>query len=328
MSTIPENTEQVEVVTHYEKRIYDDSVYGRHILYYEEHKKYFESAIINNDLDRVRNILKEGTSPNIILSLYDKTPIIICIKKGYINMMKLLLEYGASVHKNGTNLGSPLRALCYPMGKRKATMTKKLEMLDILLEHGADMNEKDSFCGRTMLHSLASSEWDMSELITKAIEKGADIDIKDDDGHTPLYDACNNPNNYDNFITLIKKGANVNAINNYEMPLLIELLLTDNCIEEDMEYDEDLDDFINTYITKEKLEWAIIDLIDKGANICRGNISKYPAELADRVPDDILRHIQTYAEHDPLDLAIKNEYKTAAGIIAKKRNIDLNKYKI
>lgn len=66
------------------------------------------------------------------------------------------------------------------------------EFMDLLLEAGADPNEKDG-TGRTPLH-YATRSGHCDTIIKLLLRKGANLDIKDKKGKTPIEFAVNNPN--------------------------------------------------------------------------------------------------------------------------------------
>lgn len=69
------------------------------------------------------------------------------------------------------------------------------------LDAGADPNLKNGL-GKTPLHSLKSRN---AELVDKMCEKGADVNLQDDRGNTPLHDAIKQPRVA---LALLERGAN------------------------------------------------------------------------------------------------------------------------
>lgn len=71
--------------------------------------------------------------------------------------------------------------------------------------------------GQTLLHILSSANryvsWKMCLLVSLLVEYGADLDIQDNDGNTPLHLSC--AYNHHRLVqVLLKAGANVNVKNN------------------------------------------------------------------------------------------------------------------
>jgi hypothetical protein len=66
---------------------------------------------------------------------------------------------------------------------RYKTEAQAIEVIDVLLERGLDINALDSR-GRTALHGAALQGYD--EVVQALVERGATLDIKDTEGFTPL----------------------------------------------------------------------------------------------------------------------------------------------
>lgn len=97
-----------------------------------------------------------------------------CCYKGYIDVIKILLNKGADV--NGTNGVPPLVAA--------AAGYECLEAAKILLDSGAKINGQDPKTHSTALHQAAKiGDVKMLNLL---LERDADITIRDNDGKTPL----------------------------------------------------------------------------------------------------------------------------------------------
>jgi hypothetical protein len=64
-------------------------------------------------------------------------------------------------------------------------------MMDVLIEHGADVNQQDNN-GKTALHIVADRSDSQSQTcIDMLLQKKADINVLSTDKETPLYLACN-----------------------------------------------------------------------------------------------------------------------------------------
>ena len=120
---------------------------------------------------------------------------------------KLLLDKGADVNARATWDGTPLT---------DAADSNNLPLAELLVDRGANVNATCPF-GCTCLHHAVSSKNVAEFLITK----GADVNIKDNNGRTPLNWAVRRRHK-DVVELLIAKGADVNAKNNEgETPLSI-----------------------------------------------------------------------------------------------------------
>lgn len=94
--------------------------------------------------------------------------------------------------------------------------TKNINLSEIkrLLSLGADVNVKDDL-GKTPLHyAVKKNQIDCTEILLKS---GARVNALDQGGRTPLHQACIDTSCNEEMIKfLVKRGANVNALNNPE----------------------------------------------------------------------------------------------------------------
>ena len=89
-----------------------------------------------------------------------------------------------------------------------AKIDENPELIEALIEHGADVNAKD-FAGTTVL-MYASVYNNNPAIIETLIKHGADINAKDRQGRTALILAITNDKDVTTIDTLIANGANVN----------------------------------------------------------------------------------------------------------------------
>lgn len=158
-------------------------------------------------LEVITMLLDRGANPNPQLKLrlpwrqvpYDRytepmlnigvTPLIRASKAGDIPVIKLLLAHGALPNLPNFNGDTPLMAACAkgwinsPSRGANYTEEQALEVYGLLRAAGADVNARTHF-NETALHSAALRGW--NKIVQKLIADGAELDVKDGNGLTPI----------------------------------------------------------------------------------------------------------------------------------------------
>jgi ankyrin repeat protein len=165
----------------------------------------FFRVIAEGNTAVVKESLDYGISPNSIQPGYKKdfstTPIYEAIIRGYPDIVKLLIDYGADISGRHLSLASTssnpevievlLDAGINPDETNalvSASTFSNFENVDTLLEHDADPNVQDVM-GRTALSvAVLGRDTDIVELL---LEENADPNIPDDQGLTPIQRAYN-----------------------------------------------------------------------------------------------------------------------------------------
>ena len=135
-----------------------------------------------------------------------------CIRDRYgsAEIVEFLIKEGADMK---ARLGEDMEALT-PLLLINFDNPLALEILNVLIENGADINQVDNY-KRSLLHEYFWS----SEQIETLVKLGADLNSSDLDGSTPLHDAAEFGES-DGVKTLVSLGANILAKNNDgEIPL-------------------------------------------------------------------------------------------------------------
>ena len=190
-------------------------------------------AVVQEQVDVVRFLLDKGADPNIP-NKHGLTPLEHACGREKTNglaLAKLLLARGASV--NATNVtGFTITPLDWAISADNTELVKLLldhgaiigttflsaaagrgdvDIAEILIAHGADVNAKDSG-GNTALHAAA---WDgRDEVVKLLLSKGAEADAKRSDGLTPLINAAGpgaERHGKGCVEMLLAKGVNINA---------------------------------------------------------------------------------------------------------------------
>jgi len=145
----------------------------------------------------VKMLLDEGANPNMQLFYRPAkarggplsrgtTPLIRAASNGDVELMKMLLEFGAQADLSQADLQTPVSALAGARGNRG----RLLEGLELLLEAGVDVNVMSvphhlqrAFGGTPLHYAVKARNTNMVEALVNA---GADINAKDVDGLTAL----------------------------------------------------------------------------------------------------------------------------------------------
>lgn len=90
----------------------------------------------------------------------------------------------------------------------KTAKGRDLSMIQALIKEGANVNTRDSTFGWSPLHWATSSG--QKEIVTLLLEKGADVNVRDENFWTPLHEAISN-NDLKIASLLLEKGADVNV---------------------------------------------------------------------------------------------------------------------
>ncbi|MHC9538438.1 MAG: ankyrin repeat domain-containing protein [Vulcanimicrobiota bacterium] len=143
---------------------------------------------------------------------YLETPLMRAVIKDRIPVAQLLIDNGADINCRNYDGGSPIG---------RATGSDNVKMLESLISRVKlnDINTAltSSYYGSTRLHSLAEQGHDRAAALL--LRKGINVNIRDDEGRTPLFNAasCGNYGRVDKsemIKLLISYGADVNARDN------------------------------------------------------------------------------------------------------------------
>lgn len=141
-------------------------------------------------------------------------------------LLKLLITAGAKVNiKNGYGRNALIEAVS----------SKSLNKVKFLLKNGALINRRSEGFGGVSPISVAAFDVNL-EMVQLLIDNGADVSITDSTGDTVLLKAILSEKSYDIIKLLIKNGADVNKANNdkgtplmkaaqYNLPEIVKLLL-------------------------------------------------------------------------------------------------------
>jgi len=181
---------------------FDDSIVLREVLPITPTAKLLALTESMNagDAARVGELAKGGADVNA-RNKDGTTALIVAIDKGYTDVVKALLEFGADVNLPDKKKGyTPLFF---------ATDFGNLDVVRILLGAGADANARANDG-----HGPLSVAWDHPDIVKALLEAGADVNLKGKhDGGTAIFVAAM-ANNLEVVNIMVEAGADVNACAN------------------------------------------------------------------------------------------------------------------
>ncbi len=152
-------------------------------------------AVNNQKWEIAENLISAGANVNAVLlaDYYGDTPVSLAIKKGNLEMIKLLHSNGADIQYR-TKLGENYLHFAAAMNE--------VDIAEYLIDSGIDINAGKSG-GLTPLHIAAiTGSTDVASLL---IDKGASMEIRSTDGGTPLHFALAARNR--ELVSLLRKAG-------------------------------------------------------------------------------------------------------------------------
>ncbi|KAJ6111771.1 hypothetical protein N7523_007832 [Penicillium sp. IBT 18751x] len=167
-------------------------------------------AVVLEDLGAVQTLLANGANPNGNDRVRDKRPLILAAMRGYLDIVKLLITYDATLEVTDS-VG--LSALYWAVSENQVEMARFLlscgaeincgvdgstplhsaitgfitenhtEMIHLVLEHGADVNPSKETSNLPLMRAAISSK---AALVRLLLAKGANPHARDDEGLTAL----------------------------------------------------------------------------------------------------------------------------------------------
>lgn len=150
----------------------------------EENKdveKLVDLAMYGN-LKQVQQLIADGVDVNAIAAC-NRTALSLAIQGGKIPVIQALLDAGADPNlPDETDDGL---AAASPLMQAASTFfaTNRGDMVRLLIQSGANLNQQDSEGRTALMHALGYSDMDVIETLIKA---GVDLDIQDNEGNTAL----------------------------------------------------------------------------------------------------------------------------------------------
>ena len=142
-------------------------------------------ASSNGHRDVVQCLLDNGANVNLRASNND-TSLCYAARSRHKDVVRVLLEHSADVNAMGATGTAIHNALVEYYLPRRAK-GGLLPVVQLLLGHGANPNAQDIYHGETPLHQVARPGLESGlDLARVLLDHGADVDVKDNNGQTPL----------------------------------------------------------------------------------------------------------------------------------------------
>jgi uncharacterized protein len=132
----------------------------------------FLKAVEDGETGLVEDYINSGGAIDV-RTLKGQTPLLLAASGGHTETIKILIENGANVNKESAAELTPL------MG---ASISGNVDSVKLLLDNGARVNEACAL--GTALHFACMAN--NSSIIKVLVESGADLNISDKNGRTPL----------------------------------------------------------------------------------------------------------------------------------------------
>jgi hypothetical protein len=161
-------------------------------------------AIDRNDVELVKLLLKKGANPNRLDSL-GYSPLWHAVSNNRKDIAKELIKQGADVNykfKSGSGEQIPVAKYLFNMNY--------YDIIPLIIKKGFNVNSVIDPLGNTVLHNLVKKSENIP-IIQILVDNGANININDRDGETPL-DVAIAINDQPMIKFLKEKGANVGTL--------------------------------------------------------------------------------------------------------------------
>ena len=167
----------------------------------EQAVKQLHEACEGGQVATIRQLLNGGV-PVDALDENRSTPLHTAIQNEQREAVGLLLDRGANIEAVARGLTPLLNAIWGAESE---------DLAGLLLDRGASAHAVDEYDGRTALHGAASKG--LLILMARLIDMGLSVDVRDNNGSTPLIDAAYNDKK-GAFEIMLGRGAAINAQRN------------------------------------------------------------------------------------------------------------------
>lgn len=171
-----------------------------------------QKAAWKGDLSLVKLLIEQGTPVNKSCDFNRWTALHAATHKGYVEIAEFLIKHGADVNVKDKDGYTALHNTADSFLKgfpRKRTEVDRNRIAALLLKHGANVNATTNH-GETVLHGAALTN--NVGLVQFLLKKGADSNIQQSQGITPLHFALSaGENRLEVVRLLLSHGADLNV---------------------------------------------------------------------------------------------------------------------
>ena len=183
------------------------------------------AALYEGHADVALLLLGHCSDVNIRGSMH-RTPLHVAVDFGLFEVTRVLVERHADINARDSRGRTPLHPTM--PGDSGTFDDRYFDVVQYLLEHGADVNAQANIDHPTPLH--LASYWGGIKVAQLLLDHGANINVRDETGQTQLHRALINmeyefkDGNSDDMKFLLDHGADVDALdNNHSTPLHLAL---------------------------------------------------------------------------------------------------------
>lgn len=165
-----------------------------------EYSSPLASAIADENVELVRELLTQGESPNAKEDEYNRiTPLFVAVETANLEIIQLLLDFGAKVNIRDDEKRTP------PM---QLDSDATPELVEMLVRHGGKVNLTDKENNTALIAAIENGA--ETPVVAALIRAGADVRVVNKSGRTALMEAADR-DDFEIVKLLVEAGADVNA---------------------------------------------------------------------------------------------------------------------